>query len=80
MTHEQAIEILRNTAWLGSEDTLSLVEQAIVTVSVDRNIKKKAEKIRILGGETFICPVCKYLFIGVDNYCRFCGQAIDWEV
>lgn len=45
---------------------------------------KKKENLKIgcitfkEGTKTYWCPSCKKPVTGSDDYCRWCGQSIDW--
>ena len=54
-------------------------EQAIeinglAILALEKQIPKKPIKTR----SEIVCPTCKTL-IGSSPYCRYCGQAIDWN-
>ena len=77
MTEEHAISILRNTAWLGSDEQTSLVEQAIKT------LEPKTGKW-IKNGNKCVCPFCGTGFTtaseevrAAHKYGYYCGAKME---
>lgn len=74
MKKQDAIQYIRNAAWLGSNADRDKVEEAVemAVEALKKQMPKKAE----LDVEDLICPVC-----GADvewkRYCEECGQRID---
>ena len=75
MTKQDAIQYIRNAAWLGSNADRDKVEEA-VEMAVEALKKQMPKKAELDVEEDLICPVC-----GSDvewkRYCEECGQRID---
>lgn len=83
MTYKQAVHVLKIGPYSNySEETIAALEIAIEAVKVQ--IPQKPLHIH----KNYYCPVCKEkgwimwddaVPNDFDNYCRQCGQAIDWS-
>lgn len=77
MTHERAIYILKNTAWLGTENDLAEVEKAIRILEDAEAPTIDAEPVRrgrwIVDEDGNVkCSVCGNGSSN-DNFCEHCG-------
>lgn len=75
MTYQQVrdnfIQNLAENAYL----TMSTVEEMnLVIEALEKQVPKKPVKTR----SEIVCPACHTL-VGSSPYCRYCGQAIQWE-
>ena len=79
ITVEEAIEVLRNAAFLGTEEALQkdndAVEMAIE--ALEKNIPKKP--FYNSPNETWYCTVCHRAVSVVQKHCEYCGKVIDWS-
>ena len=89
MTHERAIYILKNTAWLGTANDLAEVEMAIKTlediepIRIGHWISKNLDHFRKYE---VVCSNCSARYVGnydsydepYDfNYCPYCGSKME---
>ena len=60
MTAQEAIEILRNAAWLGSDADRERTEEAIEVAldMLDRQIPKRPKLLERIYPKTWVCPTC----------------------
>lgn len=89
MTGKEAIYTLQNAAYLGTDDEISKIEQAVeIAVKAIRKddpkvVVSEAEDLRGVTLWSFFCPECGYEFdieeIDDCNYCPNCGQAQSWK-
>ena len=90
MTHERAIYILKNTAWLGTVNDLAEVEKAIRILEDTDAPTIEAEPVRrgkweIIDDTEFrvpgwYCSLCNYQIsdrYGKYNYCPNCGAKME---
>lgn len=86
MSPEKAIQDLKSYAdasWGGLNETL----QAAIA-ALEKQTPKKPQEVDEQEGESyyylsFICPSCDQAVIGQPyrpNYCKHCGQALDWSL
>lgn len=84
-THE-AIKILRNTAWLGTNEDREKTEQAIEVVAEALEQEPKRGKwIRqgreIDGNYRYMCSECEHIDIQAEKqevpYCWYCGVRME---
>lgn len=87
MTNEEAIYILKNAAWLGSNDERIKTEMA-VTLAVNALEKQNPMKPEWREEAPFRsrclvcvphCPICGCVLVTGDCHCNCCGQHIDWS-
>lgn len=92
---EQAIEILKNAAWLGSNDTRESIEQAVNVIirAMEQPERRTGVWIKCNHGfslfknRVYKCSICKNFldFDGVNagrgdaNYCPNCGARMKIE-
>lgn len=74
ITHESAIDFLRNEGWLQKHDE----ELTKVAKSVPpKLIKKRLEPMfGVMGGN---CPTCQNWVQSCHSFCGICGQAVKWD-
>ena len=74
ITHESAIDFLRNEGWLQKHDE----ELTKVAKSVPpKPIKKRLEPMfGVMGGN---CPTCQNWVQSCHSFCGICGQAVTWD-
>ena len=94
MTPEEAIEVLKNTAWLGTDNGIKVYPA--ISIAVDALEKQVPispvsihERNRIFKGngefdievnEWFECPNCgECVPIEKQGFCYACGQRINWN-
>lgn len=87
MTIEEAIEILNNTAWLGTD--IGIKVYPAVKMAVDALEKQIPKKLYYVSdGDAdgypvwdYFCPACESELDGCSYYdfCPYCGQALDWS-
>ena len=58
------------------------IDRERLTAAID--VVKDAAQFRIKrkpisGANSFRCPKCKLIFWKSARYCRWCGQALDWN-
>ncbi|MDO4832100.1 MAG: hypothetical protein Q4A45_01695 [Clostridia bacterium] len=74
MTYQQVrdnfIQNLAENAYL----TMTVEEINLVIEALEKQIPQKPVKART----EIVCPNCRTL-VGSSPYCRYCGQAIQWE-
>ena len=60
MTAQEAIEILRNAAWLGTDADRERTEEAIEVAldMLDRQMPKKPKLLERIYPKTWVCPNC----------------------
>lgn len=90
MTNEEAIELLQNVAWLGSDNGTYVYEALEMAIkALEKQIPKKAVKSNMFH-EIGFCPNCNEpirsrtcfkstvgkIYI---SWCSECGQAVDWR-
>ena len=78
MTREEAITVLKNTAWLGTEEKLKKVKQAIEALE-PKTGKWLQNKDDSAGCGYFICSECKRDFYDTWNFCPNCGADMRGE-
>lgn len=91
MTKGEAIYILRNAAWLGTDDTREKTEQAVemaVEALMADIVPKHGHWIPVKDWDTderYICSACFWEFNFIDGnpekndylYCPHCGAKLD---
>lgn len=71
ITHESAIDFLREENWLQSHDRILTQRMEPMT------IKKYLDgTYGVIGGK---CPNCHNWVQSVHSFCGFCGQAVKWD-
>ena len=71
ITHESAIDFLRNEGWLQKHDD-ELTEKLQA-----KPIKKRLEPMfGVMGGN---CPTCQNWVQSCHSFCGICGQAVEWD-
>lgn len=62
------------------EEQIKICEEAIF--AIEKQIPKKpiihGVRDRDINTISYTCPVCNK-HIDIDNYCKHCGQALDWS-
>lgn len=83
MTNEEAIEILKHEH--DYAQLLSYVNEALKMAisALEKQILKKPNihgyrEGREINTISYTCPICNK-HISRDNYCKNCGNAIDWS-
>jgi hypothetical protein len=86
---EQAIEYLKESLCNQKQgESYQKYHNAVLNLAIkalEKQIHQKPDYERIdeyaYGVMTAVCPKCKGIVDGIfkDNYCRFCGQKIDWK-
>lgn len=87
MTNDEAANILKNVAWLGTNHQVGEVEEAVKLAieALEKQIPKKPE---YKEEDRFVknhfawyayCPQCGREIDTGDMHCTQCGQAIDWS-
>ena len=74
MTKQDAIQYIRNAAWLGSNADRGKVEEA-VEIAVSALKKQTPMKPILADDEDLVCPVCG-ANVEWKRYCEECGQKI----
>lgn len=77
MTTEEAIYILKNSAFLSNVSEYQAVEEAI-NLAVDALEKQIPKKVKMKDDYTPICPVCGEEVWDME-YCDGCGQLLSDE-
>lgn len=84
MTEKEAIKILQELSLERCETfcfDCGNCDKCEVTIAYDMAIKaleKQIPKKPVEVRNEIVCPTCKTL-VGSSPYCRYCGQALDWE-
>lgn len=90
MTHEEAIKQLESlidnrkhliACW---EDVPTEQEPGIQALTIARETTKKQIPTRVIRvhtpkGNIEQCPACHTTFEWANDYCKHCGQALDWN-
>ena len=82
MTPQEAIELVEQCG-LNVEGIKNIECESIIIPALEKQIPKKP-KIhgyrdgREINTTSYTCPVCNK-HIGRDEYCKHCGQALDWS-
>lgn len=87
MDGKQAIGLLKHhiNTWKGKFCSAHFEAVEFAIEVLEKQIHQKPDYERIdeyaYGVMTAVCPKCKGIVDGIfkDNYCRFCGQKIDWK-
>lgn len=92
MTNEEAIDVLNNTAWLGTDVGIKVYPAVKMAVeALEKKIPKKPIfDGRISGALYWYCPSCNEVVKAHiadapilneynHDHCGGCGQAIDWS-
>lgn len=74
-------EIIKMVKEKGINDVILLNKKAIVS-ALDKQMPKlplmhSFREGREINTISFTCPIC-HQHIGRENYCKHCGQALDW--
>ena len=81
MTNQQAIKIITecglNVESAAHDEVMEKIQSAL-----EKQIPEKGNVHGIRDGReintvSYTCPVC-HNHIGRDNYCKHCGQKLDW--
>lgn len=75
-------EIIKMVKEKGINDVILLNKKAIVS-ALDKQMPKLPlmrgfREGREINTISFTCPIC-HQHIGRENYCKHCGQALDWS-
>lgn len=71
VTHESAIDFLRNEGWLPKHD------KALTERLQAKPIKKRLDQVYgVMGGD---CPNCRNWVQSCHSFCGICGQAVKWD-
>ena len=76
MSPEEALDILYKGIApnpTANNECIELCKKAL-----EKQIPKKPIKITIKARSEIVCPNCRIL-VGSNPYCKYCGQALDWE-
>ena len=71
----------RNRKELSKENSiliLELVDRATPKKIIRNNEQEDCDEY-VITREYWSCSICKVRLLTGDNYCRKCGQAIDWS-
>ena len=70
MTAQEAIDILRNAAWLGSDADRERTEEAIEVAikMLDKEIPKKPKLFERIYPKQWACPNCGYSVTSLHEY------------
>ena len=89
MTAQEAIENLKYMISDNCTDTQSdFIDEIEIAISaLEKQIPKKPKEIHEIACEdvyylAFVCPSCNTSVFGQPyrpNYCKHCGQALDWS-
>ena len=74
MTREEAVHLLKNTAWLGTEERLQQIEQAIETLKPQTG---KWIEQRWVGSAR--CSACRKVVALPLYFCPYCGADMRGE-
>lgn len=74
MIFKEAIEILDINAICSPRATQFKKAVDLAKEALEKQIPKKPVKTR----REIVCPTCRTL-VGSNPYCKYCGQALDWE-
>ena len=55
-----------------------LLEELVEKATPKKVIVNGIREGRQINTVSFICPSCEN-HIGKDNFCKYCGQALDWK-
>lgn len=84
MTYQEALNYLNN-AQVGMKSIESVCEASDLIETCKKSLETLIPK-KPTGNKLNCCPSCKRL-VGINtdiihakyNYCKYCGQAIDWS-
>ena len=82
MTNEEAINELRYQEKLRGKGIPYQVNNLVISTAISAIEKQIPQKISVLEmpcEAIYSCPNCHKQYIGRENYCSNCGQALDFN-
>ena len=82
MTFEEALKLVKECG-LNIEGIKCDECESVISTALEKQIPKKPNihgfrEGREINTISYTCPVCNE-HIGRENYCKYCGQALDWS-
>ena len=77
MTNEEAIKTIKHGCIYRDKRGGEALEVAVK--ALEKQIPKKVSVLEMPYIVIYSCPNCYNQHIGMENYCSYCGQALDWS-
>jgi len=82
MTPKEALNQIKETIVL--EDEVSYTVDGLIYKEAHKLLETLVAKATPMKAKMFnkinvCCPICQKVFSHYDNYCYYCGQALDWS-
>ena len=84
MTTKELAKDLKEHIGCGIEVPLYDDELEVVVEALEKQIAKKPKDItpHYMDSKVYECPICKEVYTyrdAMNNYCKYCGQKLDWS-
>ena len=78
MTYKEAKNLIDDITWKYDGSSITYEMMHACRDKCREALEKQIPKKTVVVKSSIVCPTCKTL-VGSSPYCRYCGQAIDWE-